>query len=189
MMAFARARRLKQGLGVRSLVFAAVLGACLLAGAAGACAMQIRSAAFENGEKIPVRYTGDGANVSPPLAWSGIPRETRSLALICDDPDAPRGTWVHWVVFNLPPDLPGLPEQTVRAGLPAGAGAGANSAGSLEYAGPKPPSGTHRYFFKLYALDTKFDDLAPGLPVARLMEAMQGHIIEKAELMGLYSRR
>ncbi len=150
--------------------------------------LSVTSPAFEHGGKIPPQYTADGADISPPLQWQGVPSEARSLALICDDPDAPMGTWVHWLVWNIPPDSTGLPE-----GVPAemtledGARQGKTDFGRVGYGGPAPPSGTHRYYFKVYALDTMLN-LPAGATKPQLEKAMQGHIIAQGELMGTYSR-
>jgi Raf kinase inhibitor-like YbhB/YbcL family protein len=136
---------------------------------------------------IPKQYTCDGENISPPLSWEGIPDGAKSIALICDDPDAPRGTWVHWVLYNLSPGTKSLPEK-VPAGKAAGGGVqGSNDFGDAGYGGPCPPGGTHRYFFRLYALDAM---LQPGGEVtkARLLEAMEGHVMAQGELMGKYER-
>ena len=151
-------------------------------------ALEITSSAFSGGEMIPTRYTCDGPDISPDLAWSGVPETARSLALICDDPDAPMGTWVHWVLFNIPAGAGGLPAQTPSdATLENGARHGTNDFRKLGYGGPCPPGGTHRYFFKLYALDTALN-LASGISKARLLEAMEGHILAEGQLMGKYSR-
>ncbi|MEJ2222315.1 MAG: YbhB/YbcL family Raf kinase inhibitor-like protein [Desulfobacterales bacterium] len=150
--------------------------------------LEITSSAFSEGEMIPTGYTCDGPDVSPDLAWTGVPETTQSLALICDDPDAPMGTWVHWVLFNIPPGARGLPgEISPDAALENGARHGTNDFGRLGYGGPCPPGGTHRYFFKLYALDTDLD-LASGITKAQLIEAMEGHILAEAQLMGKYKR-
>ena len=150
--------------------------------------LEITSSAFSEGEMIPTGYTCDGPDVSPDLAWTGVPETTQSLALICDDPDAPMGTWVHWVLFNIPPGARGLPgEISPDAALENGARHGTNDFGRLGYGGPCPPGGTHRYFFKLYALDTELD-LASGITKAQLVEAMEGHILAEAQLMGKYKR-
>ena len=150
--------------------------------------LEITSSAFSEGEMIPTGYTCDGPDVSPDLAWTGVPETTQSLALICDDPDAPMGTWVHWVLFNIPPGARGLPgEISPDAALENGARHGTNDFGRLGYGGPCPPGGTHRYFFKLYALDTDLD-LASGITKAQLVEAMEGHILAEAQLMGTYNR-
>ncbi len=146
--------------------------------------MRVSSPAFADGEPIPVRYTADGEDLSPPLAIAGLPPGVESLALICDDPDAPSGTWVHWVVWNLPPDT-GL---VAEGELPAGSVEGRNSWGRTDYGGPSPPSGTHRYFFKVFALDRVLE--LPGTTdAARLERAMRGHVVASAELMGTYARR
>lgn len=151
-------------------------------------ALEITSSAFSEGQMIPTRHTCDGPDVSPDLAWSGVPEKTQSLALICDDPDAPVGTWVHWVVFNLPAGADGLPaEMPPDAILENGARHGINDFRKLGYGGPCPPGGTHRYFFKLYALDTALE-LESGITKARLLEAMEGHILAEAQLMGKYKR-
>lgn len=150
--------------------------------------IEIKSAAFEQGGMIPKQYTCDGKDISPPLVWSGIPAETKSLALICDDPDAPMGTWVHWVIFNIPPQETGLPEGVPgSATLKNGAVHGKNDFRRLGYGGPCPPSGTHRYFFKVYALD-KVLDLDPGDSKAGLLRAMEGHIVAQGQLIGRYKR-
>ena len=148
----------------------------------------ITSSAFSEGQAIPKRYTCDGPDVSPDLAWSGVPDGAASLALICDDPDAPMGTWVHWVLFNIPADADGLPaEIPADAALESGARHGTNDFRRLGYGGPCPPGGTHRYFFKLYALDTMLE-LDSGITKAQLLEAMEGHILAAGQLMGTYSR-
>ncbi len=144
----------------------------------------LTSPVFGNEEGIPVKYTCDGPDISPPLRWSNPPANTQSLALIMDDPDAPAGVWVHWVIFNLPPDTTELPE---NAALPAGSQEGQNSWQRTGYGGPCPPRGTHRYFFKLYALDTTLS-LDSGTAKDQLLQAMEGHILAQAELMGTYSR-
>ena len=151
-------------------------------------ALVISSSAFSEGQAIPIRYTCDGPDVSPDLAWSGVPDGAASLALICDDPDAPMGTWVHWVLFNIPADADGLPaEIPADAALESGARHGTNDFRRLGYGGPCPPGGTHRYFFKLYALDTMLE-LDSGITKAQLLEAMKGHILAESQLMGTYSR-
>ena len=150
--------------------------------------LEISSSAFAEGEMIPTRYTCDGPDVSPDLSWSGVPETAKSLALICDDPDAPMGTWVHWVLFNMPASADGLPAGVQPdATLENGARHGTNDFRRLGYGGPCPPGGTHRYFFKLYALDSALD-LESGITKARLLEAMKGHILAEAHLMGKYKR-
>ena len=148
----------------------------------------INTTAFSEGEMIPTRYTCDGPDVSPDLAWSGVPDAAETLALICDDPDAPMGTWVHWVLFNIPSSLSGLPaEISPDATLESGARHGTNDFRKLGYGGPCPPGGTHRYYFKLYALDTELN-LDSGATKDQLLEGMQGHILAEAQLMGTYKR-
>lgn len=145
------------------------------------------SPAFSHNEGIPPIYTCDGKNISPPLVWSGVPAEANSLALIVDDPDAPGRTWVHWVLYNLPPESKSFPEGVRAQQLPAGTREGLNDFRSTGYGGPCPPSGKHRYFHKLYALDTILPDL--GVPSkAKLEKAMRGHILAEAELVGSYAR-
>jgi len=152
-------------------------------------AIEIRSSGFEDGDAIPTRYTCDGPDVSPPLSWDSVPDGTESLALIADDPDAPRGKFVHWVIYNLPPDTRRLPEDIPnQPTLPSGAVQGVNGAGGVGYMGPCPPSGTHRYFFKVYSLDTGLD-LGGRATKDDLMRAMEGHVITEGRLMGTYQRR
>src|SRR5207253_1927081 len=149
--------------------------------------MQLTSPAFEPGRSIPSLYTCDGKDLSPPLAWSGAPAGTKSFALITDDPDAPAGTWVHWVLWNLPATLTDLKGGVhAERELAGGARQGTNDFGTIGYGGPCPPSGTHRYFFKLYALDTVLD-LKEGAAKQELEAAMHGHILAKAELMGKFA--
>jgi Raf kinase inhibitor-like YbhB/YbcL family protein len=152
-------------------------------------AIEITSAAFEDGDAIPARYTCDGPDVSPPLSWESVPDDTRGLALIADDPDAPSGTFVHWVIYNLPPDTRGLLEDVPnRQTLPDGAAQGVNGAGSVGYIGPCPPGGTHRYFFKIYALDTEIG-LGGGATKEEALDAIEGHVLAEGQLMGTYRRR
>jgi Raf kinase inhibitor-like YbhB/YbcL family protein len=151
-------------------------------------AMRIESAAFSEGALIPRRHTCDGEDVSPPLSWSGVPEGAKSLALICDDPDAPGKTWVHWVLFNLPPGTRELPEGVpARANLSGGGMQGTNDFRKLGYGGPCPPGGTHRYLFKLYALDAELA-LPAGATKAELEGAIEGHVLGQATLTGKYSR-
>jgi hypothetical protein len=156
-------------------------------------ALVITSPAFANGGSIPARYTCDGADISPELRWEGEPPETRGFALIVDDPDAPdpgapKMTWVHWVVYNIPADVHMLPEDAAKHGLPPVAKQGLNDWKRVGYGGPCPPIGTHRYFFKLYALDAVLPDL--GHPTkAQLLNAMKGHMLEEAQLIGTYKKR
>lgn len=147
---------------------------------------ELHSSAFKHGEAIPRRYTCDGEDISPPLAWSGAPTGTRSFVLICDDPDAPVGVWDHWILFNIPATVNALPEGVAER--TDGSLYGKNSWRRLDYGGPCPPSGVHRYFFKLYALDTELS-LKAGASKREVERAMQGHILAQAELMGTYTRR
>jgi Raf kinase inhibitor-like YbhB/YbcL family protein len=154
----------------------------------GAGMITITSTAFTDSAMIPRDYTCDGSNVSPPLSWSGLPEGTKSFALICDDPDAPMGTWVHWVLFNLPASVTGLPRAvpTDRT-LANGARHGINDFRKYGYGGPCPPGGTHRYYFKIYALDAEITH-EPGISKEALLTAMQGHILAEGRLMGRYKR-
>ena len=145
--------------------------------------MKITSSAFENRGQIPSKYTCDGEDINPPLKFENVPERAQALALIADDPDAPSGTWVHWTVWNMPVSTTGIDEGNKPAGVE-----GMTSFGSKGYGGPCPPSGSHRYFFKLYALDTELD-LDMDADKEALEYAMQGHIIEQTELTGNYSRR
>jgi Raf kinase inhibitor-like YbhB/YbcL family protein len=150
--------------------------------------MELKSSAFEAGAMIPKQYTGEGQNISPPLNWATVPNGTQSLALICDDPDAPMGVWVHWVIFNLPADTKELAEGVPpQKSLANGAKQGINDFRKIGYGGPCPPSGEHRYFFKLYALDTKLDHEA-GIKKADLLKIMEGHILDESKLLGTYRR-
>ena len=174
--------------GVGTKLGIAVGLAALLTGAGGAT-MELKSQAFAAGEMIPAKYTCDGQDISPPLRWSDPPTGTIGFALISDDPDAPVGTWVHWVMWNIPASASALDENLPKtASLLNGAKQGTTDFRRIGYGGPCPPSGTHRYYFKLYALDA-----ALNLPASTLKKdlekAMQGHILSQAELMGTYRRR
>ena len=154
--------------------------------------LTLTSPAFANGHEIPSDYTCEGADISPALAWSGVPAGTKSLALIVDDPDAPdpaapKMTWVHWVLYNIPADATRLAEAIEPEGLPAGTREGKNDWKRTGYGGPCPPIGRHRYFFKLFALDAILPDLKTPTK-AELEKAMQGHILEKTEVLGLYQK-
>jgi Raf kinase inhibitor-like YbhB/YbcL family protein len=154
--------------------------------------LTIASTAFAPNATIPAVYTCEGRDISPPLAWQGIPPGAKSLALIVDDPDAPdpaapRMTWVHWVLYDIPISAHGLAEAVGSASLPAGAREGANDFGRTAYGGPCPPIGRHRYFFKLYALDTLLPDLKRPTKSA-LEKAMQGHVLGQATLVGTYRK-
>jgi Raf kinase inhibitor-like YbhB/YbcL family protein len=155
----------------------------------GATTMKITSSKFSAGATIPKRHTCDGDDASPPLIFEGVPQGTKSLALIADDPDAPAGTWVHWVLYDLPPETRDLAESLPKQEqLPNGARQGRNDFRKIGYGGPCPPPGNpHRYFFKFYALDTKLD-LKPGASKADVERAMQGHTLAQAELIGKYGR-
>jgi Raf kinase inhibitor-like YbhB/YbcL family protein len=144
--------------------------------------MKIFSPAFEDGKSIPDEYTCTGADTSPELNFEDVPAEAKSLVLITDDPDAPMGTWDHWIVFNIPATT-----KKIEKGLEPEGVAGNNSWKRTGYGGPCPPSGTHRYFFKLYALDTMLE-LSEGVTKAEVMTAMDNHIIAEAQLMGTYSK-
>ena len=152
----------------------------------------IKSSAFTNNGEIPTQYTCEGSDISPPLAWEDVPDNTRSLVLIVDDPDAPdpaapKMTWVHWVLYNLPPDSNGLGEATQSADLPAGTGEGLNDWKRTGYGGPCPPIGRHRYFFKLYALDTVLQDLKNPTK-SEVESAMTEHVLARAVLVGTYKK-
>jgi len=150
--------------------------------------MKIESDAFGPGQSIPPAHTCDGKDLSPSLRWSDPPENTRCFALICDDPDAPARTWVHWLVWNIPPDSRGLAGGFGRqADLPDGTRQGTTDSREIGYGGPCPPSGTHRYFFRLYALDQMLG-LPSGARRAELDVALRGHILAEAELMGTYRR-
>jgi Raf kinase inhibitor-like YbhB/YbcL family protein len=158
------------------------------AGDTTAVGMALASTAFEEGEPVPVKYSGYGNNVSPELSWNEAPEGTKSFALICRDPDAPVGTFYHWVVFNIPDTVKRLPEGLGRDSLlPSGGLQGTNSFRKVGYDGPKPPSGTHRYYFDLYALDGAVD-LDRTATAGRLLEAIEGHVLAKGSLMGRYKK-
>ena len=178
------------------LALAVLLGACsrnadqTQPDEEAAMTIQLTSSAFTEGASIPAKHTCDGQDSSPPLKWSNLPPGARSLALIADDPDAPAGTWVHWVIYNIPSTIVELPE-----GLPTtetisnGAAQGSNDFKRLGYGGPCPPRGNpHRYFFKLYALDTELS-LEPGATKKELLRAMEGHVLAQGQLMGTYKRK
>jgi Raf kinase inhibitor-like YbhB/YbcL family protein len=154
-------------------------------------AMNLTSPAFEQGGQIPSKYTCEGEDVSPPLAWDGVPKGTKSLVLIIDDPDAPdpkapQLVWVHWVIYNIPPDTKSLPENASKAGLPQGVELGLNDFKKTVYGGPCPPIGQHRYFHKLYALDVTLDLRRATEPEIELV--MKGHVLADAELIGTYQK-
>lgn len=184
---------------------AAAFAVIVAAGLAGACGvfadpapspllhggemmnMKLESEAFRAGNPIPTVYTCKGQSLSPPLSWQDVPDGTQTLALIADDPDAPMGTWVHWVVYNIPADRRSFKQSVDKTdSLPDGTRQGKNSSGSIGYQGPCPPSGTHRYFFKLYALDTTLD-MRSAATKQDLLDAMDGHVLAYGELMGTFS--
>jgi Raf kinase inhibitor-like YbhB/YbcL family protein len=174
---------------IASVVLA--VGALLLVNTGPAMALTLTSSAFEPGAAIPSKYTCEGDDLSLPLAFAGVPAGTKSLALIVDDPDvpdpkAPKRVWVHWLVYNLPPDSQGLPENASGAGLPGSAVTGVNDWKRTSYGGPCPPIGRHRYFHKLYALDIAL----PAKPLTKpeLEAAMKGHVLAQAELIGTYQK-
>ena len=181
---------------------AALAGAACLVAAMTGCAkddkpdketamkIQITSPAFAEGKPIPAKYTCDDRDLSPPLEWTNVPPAAKSLALIADDPDAPVGTWVHWVLYDLPPATTQLPENVDKSQyVLGGARQGLNDFRRLGYGGPCPPAGKpHRYFFKLYALDTT-PGLQPGATKKDLLKAMEGHILAEGQLMGTYQRK
>ncbi|MHB1142520.1 MAG: YbhB/YbcL family Raf kinase inhibitor-like protein [Sulfuricaulis sp.] len=154
--------------------------------------LTLTSTAFRHRGEIPSRYTCDGDDISPPLAWSGVPSGVKSLVLIVDDPDAPdpkapKMTWVHWLLYNIPPTATGLPEQVAAKNLPQGALEGINDWKRTGYGGPCPPIGRHRYFHKLYALDTLLPDMSRPTK-GKLEGAMKGHVLSQAEIVGTYER-
>ena len=152
--------------------------------------LQITSTAFSEGQPIPAKYSCEGSDISPPLKWTNAPANTKSFALIADDPDAPMGTWVHWVLFDLPSTTYALPEDVAKTQYIAdNAKQGLNTWPRLGYGGPCPPPGKpHRYFFKLYALDAMLD-LKPGLTKKDLLKAMESHVLAEGQLMGTYQRK
>jgi len=145
--------------------------------------------AFNHMQPIPPQYTCDGADISPPLTWNNVPPAAKSIALICDDPDAPAGTWVHWVVYGLPPAIDSLPENVPKTDtIPGGGIQGKNDFQRVGWNGPCPPGGTHRYFFKIYALDIMLN-LPAGKTKTAIEKAMKGHILAQGELVGTYTRK
>ncbi len=150
--------------------------------------MEIISSAFEEGAMIPKKYTCDDIDISPPLKWAMVPDGTKTFAIICDDPDAPMGTWVHWVLFNLPANINELSEDVPPLEiLTNGAKQGRNDFGKIGYGGPCPPGGTHRYYFKVYALTEELN-VEAGITKSELLKAMEGHILSEGQLMGRYKR-
>jgi len=188
---YARHRRTQRGLLARAaLLSVAMIVGLAMASKEATVTLRITSSAFADGAEIPAEYTCEGKDISPPLAWSGVPAGTKSLVLIVDDPDAPdpkapRMTWVHWVLYNLPPSSTGLPE-AVGAALPSGTKVGFNDWKRADFGGPCPPIGRHRYFHKLYALDTELNLAKPAK--ADVEAAMRGHVLAEAQLMGTYQK-
>jgi len=175
-------------------LFAVLLAACASTPTATPSAQEapmtltLSSSAFAAGKSIPAEFSCKGRNISPALAWSGAPTNTASYALIVEDPDAPSGTFVHWVIYNIPAASSGLAQGVAQTPtLDDGTAQGKNSGNSQYYEGPCPPSGTHRYFFRLYALDTRLN-LAPGATAEQLRKAIQGHVLAQGELMGTFSK-
>jgi len=151
--------------------------------------LTVQSASFKSNDMIPPEYTCDGTNISPHIKWSGAPEGTKSFALLCDDPDAPVGDWVHWIAYNIPSNVSELPEHfLVKGGQLPGVKGGTNDFGRLEYGGPCPPSGVHRYFFKIFALDAPLS-ISEGAKKADLLKSMEGHILARGELIGKYTRK
>lgn len=148
--------------------------------------MKLLSTAFANFESLPIKYTAEGENISPPLRWQDVPHGTRSLALICEDPDAPHGTWDHWILYNIPPEISVLAENITQ--LPHGIRSCLNTAKTHNYIGPNPPNGNHRYFFRLYALDTVLQ-LPDNATKIDLIKVMRSHTLAEASLVGRYQRK
>jgi Raf kinase inhibitor-like YbhB/YbcL family protein len=177
---------------VRIAVLAGIAGLAIATTSYAGRGMQINSSAFSDGGKIPRMYTCQGEDISPPLAWKAVPAKTRSLALVLEDPDAPdpaapKMTWVHWVLYDIPPDVKGLPQGVSRGTLPSGTRQGTNNWGRAGYGGPCPPVGRHRYFFRLYALDILLPNLKHPTK-GTLEELMLRHILAEADLYGTYEK-
>ncbi len=169
-------------------LFLCMASGLTLAASKGGKSMEVQSSAFHQGGLIPPKYTCTGENASPPLLWKSLPEGTKSIALIADDPDAPMGTWVHWVYYDIPAHVSGLPEHVPQGKSPSVGGTqGMNDSKNIGYDGPCPPSGTHRYYFKAYALDSMLN-LPPGASKKDLLKAIQGHILGESVLMGKYAK-
>ena len=150
--------------------------------------IKLTSSEFKDGEMIPIKYSGEGDDMSPPLEWSGLPAGTKSIAIVCDDPDAPYGNFVHWVIFNIPPSANSMPEGApAEETLANGSRQGMTDFGKIGYGGPLPPRGVHRYFFTIYALDTMLE-LGSDAGKKDLLKEMEGHILAKGQLLGRYRR-
>ena len=172
----------------RHLLYAVTAAVFFLSEVSMAHALELKSSAFTEGAAIPPKFTCDGADLSPPLSWGSAPAKTKSFALIADDPDAPMGIWVHWVIWNIPASSTSLKEgMEKRPSLPDGTRQGMSDFKKPGFGGPCPPSGKHRYFFKLYALDTLLD-LPAETTKPKPESAMTGHILAEARLMGIYAR-
>ena len=181
--------RLRQAFTLASILLATEILLNLMGSAA--MAMTLTSPAFKPNGHIPSKYTCEGDDISPPLAWNGVPEGTKSLVVIIDDPDAPdpkapQRVWVHWVVYNIPPNTKSLPENASKTGLPQGTAVGLNDFKKTGYGGPCPPIGRHRYFHKLYALDNTLD--LKGATKSQIEQAMKGHVLANAELIGTYQK-
>lgn len=164
-----------------------MLGWCMYSAClGGSMNIAIITQEFKNGDLIPTEYTCDGLNSSPTVWWDHVPEQTRSLALICQDPDAPGGVWDHWIIFNIPPHVTELNKNVRPEDIPAVYGT--NSWGKSAYGGPCPPSGTHRYFFMLYALDKELS-LTANATKKDILKAIEGHVIQRAQIMGTYQRK
>ena len=184
-----RAEGSRRNLSVFGILIAGPIGLNLMGN--NAMAMSLISPTFEHGGQIPSKYTCEGDDISPPLKWDGVPEGTKSLVLIVDDPDAPdpgapKRVWVHWVLYNLPPEAKSLPEDANRVGLPPGILSGVNDFKKTSYGGPCPPIGRHRCFHKLYALDTTLDLRKATKP--EIEQAMDGHVLARTELVGTYQK-
>lgn len=180
---------MKRGINIAFIIIAMLFFSCQIPKGGEIMKLNIESTAFKNGDFIPDKYTCNGLDISPPLTWDRGPEGTKSYVLISDDPDAPVGTWVHWVMFNIPPEVTSLKENfPKRQGrFENGIMQGRNDFGYIGYGGPCPPSGVHRYFFRIYALDIILP-LQPGATKKEVERAMEGHVIAAGELMGRYSR-
>ena len=170
-------------------VFAVLFMSTFCCGKGGNMAITVESSAFASLQSIPAQYTCNGQDISPPLMWKNIPENTKSFAIICDDPDAPGGMWVHWVCYDIPRSVDSIEENIPKTdSLPVGGKQGTTDFGRIGYGGPCPPSGVHRYFFKVYALDVMLG-LPSGKTKKEIERAMKGHIVAQGELVGKYSRK
>ena len=170
---------------MRTLIAALITSLSIVAAAANKATLTVTSSAFKANEPIPSEYTCDGAETTPPLAWANVPANAKSIAILVDDPDAPKATFTHWIVTNIPPTATSL---SAGGALPAGAVAAKNDKGATGYAAPCPPSGTHHYHFRVYALDVELA-LAAKQTKKQLLDATKGHILAQGELIGTYERK